>query len=100
MTPKRARAASSAMDRVPPQDLLGRLDRFDVEINDDRLLAGTHQNAFEHLVAAGVDFLVRYIRRHVDKIARARLGGKFQLLAPSHPRPAPDHEDDAFEVSM
>src|SRR5215467_9286537 len=80
----------SAVDRVFPQHLLGRLDRRDVEIDDHRLLAGTHQNAFQHFVPAGIDFLVWDVGWHIDEIARARLGGELQLFAPSHPRPALD----------
>src|SRR5215468_3508515 len=91
---------SSAMDRIHPHHLLRRLDRHDIEIHHDRLLAGSHQNAFEDFIPAGVDFLVRHIRRHIDKIARACFCREFQLLAPSHPRPALDDEDDAFEIAM
>src|SRR5215469_6280845 len=88
------------MDWVFPQHLLGRLDRRDIEIDDHRLLAGTHQNAFQRFVPTGVNFLVWDVGWHIDEIARARLGGEFELLAPSHPRPALDDEDNAFEVAM
>jgi hypothetical protein len=86
--------------RILPQDLFRRFGRGDVEVDDDRLLAGAHQDAFERLVAAGIDLLVRHIGRHVDEIAGAGLGDEFQMLAPPHPRPALDDEDDALEVAV
>src|SRR6516225_7363055 len=89
-----------SVDRVLPQHLFRRLYWRDVKIDDDGLLARAHQYAFERLVAARIDLLVRHIGRHVDEIAGAGLGDKFQMLAPSHPRPALDHENDAFELAV
>ena len=42
---------------------------------------------------ARVDLLVGHEGRHVDEVARARLGQVLEPLAPAHPRPAADHVD-------
>src|SRR5690606_18622832 len=43
------------VNRVDPGDLLRLLDRFDVEIDDDRLVVAPYQYAFQRLVAGRVD---------------------------------------------
>lgn len=60
------------MDRIDPRNLLGLLDRLDVEINNDRFVVAAHKDTFERLILARIDFLVRHKRRNIDKIARAR----------------------------
>src|SRR4029079_11308356 len=49
---------------------------------------------------ACVDLLVRNVRRHVDEIAGAGLGGELEPVAPSHPRAAADDVDDALDRSV
>ena len=85
---------------IDPQHRLRLFHRLDVEIDRDRLAVAAHQHAFQHLVAAGVDFLVRHVGRHEDEIAGAGLGGELQLLAPAHPRLALHDIDDAFEMAV
>src|SRR5579859_3708002 len=75
------------VDRVDPAHFLRPFDGLDVEIDDDRIVVAAHQHAFERLVGRGVDLLVRHIGRDIDEVARARLGDKFEMLAPTHPRP-------------
>ena len=59
------------MDRIDPVDLLRHLDGFDAgEVHDHGLVVGAHQHAFERLVAAGIDLLMRHKRRHIDEVAR------------------------------
>src|SRR6266436_3381149 len=89
-----------AMHGIDPQDRFGFLHRLDVEIDRDSLAVAAHQHAFKHLVAAGVDLLMRHVGRNEDKIAGVGLRHKLQMLAPAHPRPALDHVDDALEVSV
>ncbi len=43
---------------------------------------------------------MRHIGRHVDEIARPRLGGEFQIVAPAHPGAAFTTKITLFEVSM
>jgi len=88
------------MDRVLPKDIFRLFHRLDIEIDDDRLLSGADQHAFQCLVAAGVDFLMRHVGRHEDEIARAGFGDEFQIVAPAHPRLALDDVDNAFEIAV
>ena len=60
----RERDRSPLVDRVDPGDVFRLLDRFDVEIDHDRLVVAAHQHAFERLVLARVDLLMRHVRRH------------------------------------
>jgi hypothetical protein len=43
---------------------------------------------------------VRHVRRHVDEVARAGLGGELERFAPAHPRPALDDVDHALELAV
>ena len=88
------------MDRVFPENLFRFFDRFDVEINDNRLLAGADENTFQRFVPAGIDFLMRHIGRHEDEIAGAGFGDELQIFAPAHSCPAFDDVDDAFEIAV
>ena len=72
---------SSAVDRVDPAHAFRLFDGVDIEIDDDRVLAGPAQHAFQRLIGAGVDFLVRHVRWHIDEIARPRFGDIFEPLA-------------------
>src|SRR5690242_6636256 len=85
---------------VDPQYRLRLLYRLDVEIDRDRLAVTAHQHAFQNLVAAGVDLLMRHVRRHEDEIAGAGFRSELQLLAPAHPRLALHHIDDAFKMAV
>src|SRR6266851_1498606 len=88
------------VDRIDPVDGLRLLDRGDVEIDDDRFLVAAHEDAFERLRGAGVDLLMRHVRRHVDEIARSRLGDEFKPIAPAHAGPPLDDIDDALERAV
>ena len=89
-----------AVDRVDPQHGLRLLHRRDVEIDGDGLAVAAHQHAFQHLVGAGIDLLMRHIGRDEDEIAGVGLGGELQMLAPAHARLAAHHIDDAFEMAV
>ena len=89
-----------AVHRIDPQHGLRLFHRLDVEIDRHRLAVAAHQHAFQDLVAAGVDFLMRHVGRNEDEIAGAGLRGELQMLAPAHPRLAPHHIDDAFEMAV
>src|SRR5476651_2626691 len=73
---------------------------LDIEIDGDRFAIGAHQHAFQRLVRAGVDLLVRHIGRDVDEVAGPRLGDEFEPLAPAHPRLALHDIDDALEMAV
>ncbi len=88
------------MDRVDPRHFGRLLDRLDVEVDHDRLVVAAHQHAFEDLVLTRIDLLVRHVRRHVDEIAGAGLGGELEPLAPAHAGLAADHVDHALERAV
>src|SRR5437867_11284572 len=96
-----ARATSALrrrMDVVHPVHALRiRLDRGYVEIDHHRLLAAAHEDARQRLVVAGVDLLVWNVWRHVDKIARARLGDELEAIAPAHASLAADDIDHGLD---
>src|SRR3984957_6198444 len=58
-----------AVHGIDPQHRLRLLHRLDVEIDRDRLAVAAHQHAFQDLVAAGVDLLMRHVGRNEDEIA-------------------------------
>src|SRR6266436_1063868 len=89
-----------AMHGIDPQDRFGFLHRLDVEIDRDSLAVAAHQHAFKHLIAAGVNLLMRHVGRNENEIAGVGLRHKLQMLAPAHPRSALDHVDDALEVTV
>src|SRR5271170_890000 len=88
------------MYRIDPQYGLGLLDRLDVEIDRYRLAVAAHQHAFQNLVRAGVDLLMRHVRRDKDEIARICFGRELQMFAPAHARLAAHNVDDAFEMAV
>ena len=99
----RARAlhhASAPVDGINPLHGFRLLHRLDVEIDHHRLAVAAHQDAFQHLVRTGVDLLVRHEGRHIDEIARPRLRGELQPLAPAQSRPALDHVNNALKRSV
>ena len=71
-----------------------------LEVHDDRLLTAAAEHARQRLGVARVDLLVRHVRRHVNEIARARLGDEFQTLAPAHASPAAHDVNDAFQCAV
>ena len=56
------------MDRVYPVHILRFFYRFDIQIHNSRFLATSTENALQNLIRTGIDFLVRYVGWHVDKI--------------------------------
>ena len=58
-----ATALGVLVDRIDPEDRFGLLHRLDVQVHHDGLVVAAHQDAFQRLVGAGVDLLVRHIGR-------------------------------------
>src|SRR5262249_13453128 len=67
------------------------------EVDDDGLVVAAHQYAFERLVRARVDLLVRHVGRHEDEVTRAGLGGGFEAIAPAPAGFAAPDVDYTFE---
>src|SRR3954447_1732331 len=76
------------------------LDLGKIEIDHDRLLTAAYDDAGERVVGAGIDLLVRHVRRDVDEVAGTRLGRELEALAPPHPRLAADHVDHTFDRAV
>ena len=88
------------MHIVDPSDLFRRLARRDVEVYYDRFLSASHEHAFERLIGAGVDFLMRNKRRDVDEVADAGFSGELQPITPTHASLALDDIDHAFKLAV
>src|SRR5919199_6908757 len=88
------------MDGVDPGCLLRRLRRLYIEVDDDRLLIITHDDAGERFVTAGINLLVGNERWYVDEVARPGLGNEFQAFSPPHPRTATYHIDHTLQFSV
>src|SRR5215212_3282517 len=88
------------MDRVNPADLLWRLDGRNVEVDDNRLLIITHDDAGQRFVPAGINLLMGNERRHIDEVARPSFSNEFQAFSPSHPRTATYHINHALQFSV
>src|ERR1700712_4840939 len=93
-------ASDGGMGGVCPRHTFGLAGAFDVQVDDDRVLAATGNHALQRLVVEGVDLLVWHKRRDVDETARACLVGVLQSLTPTHPGPAAEDVDDAFEFAV
>src|SRR5215472_18087991 len=90
----------SRVDRINPGDGARVLYRFDVQVYDYGFVVAAHQNALEHLVSGRIDFLVRNVRRHIDKVAWAGFRDIFETFAPAHAGPSANHVDDTFKRPM
>ena len=78
----------------------GRLRCRQIQIHDNRILSAAHDDGFADLVGPRIDLLVRYVRRHIDEIARSRFIAEFQAVAPAHARAAADNVENRFEFSV
>src|SRR5512144_3147348 len=94
------RGLGSVVQRVVPKNFFRRFDRRNVEIDHHGLLIATHDHTGQWFVGIGVDLLMGHERRYENKIARTRLGEKFEPLAPAHARPAADNINDAFQFAV
>ncbi len=73
---------------------------LNIEVDHDRFLATADDDGFDGHVAISVEFLVRDVGRHVDKIARSSLIDKFEVIAPTEPGSAFDNIEDGFEFAV
>src|SRR5205809_2399863 len=87
----------SPMHVVDPTHFFGRLDRRNLKVHYDGFLTASHEYAFERLVSAGVDLLVRNVGRDIDEVAGSCFSGELEMIAPTHSSAAFDDVDDALE---
>ena len=88
------------MHIVDPTHFFGRLDRRNLEVHHDGLLAASHKDTFERLISAGVDLLVRNVRRDIDEVGGSGFSGELEMIAPTHASAAFDDVDDALELAV
>src|SRR5438874_1982899 len=88
------------MDGIDPIDCFWRFNGGNVQIYHDRLLTAADQHADEFLILAGVDFLMRDKRRHIDKISRPGLGNVLQMIAPTHTGTSMHHINHTLQIPM
>jgi hypothetical protein len=55
----------------------GRFGAFNVQVDDDRLLAASNHHGLDGFVGPGVQLLVRHKRRYVNEVSRSGLFDKF-----------------------
>src|SRR5690606_37760825 len=71
------------VNRVDPVDLLRVLDRVDVgDIDNDSLVVGANEHAFERLIGTSVDFLMGNKGRYIDEVPRQGFRHILQMVAP------------------
>src|SRR5215212_127155 len=87
---------SRLVNRIDPGNLLRLLHRLYVEIDDHGLVVAAHQHAFQRLVAAGVDFLMRHEWGDINEIARTGFRYIFEMIAPAHAGLPTHHIDHAL----
>ncbi len=89
------------MDWINPIDFLWLFHRIDIgDVDHHRLVVGSHQHAFEHVLGIGIDFLVRHKGWYLDEVASAGFRDIFEPVAPTHARLAANDKDYAFERTM
>ena len=89
------------MGRINPLDSLRDFDRVQRwQIDSHGVAVTPHQHTLQRFIVTRIDFLVGHIGRDKDEVAGACLGGKLQLVAPAHARPALQDIDDAFEMAV
>ena len=76
------------VQRINPVDFFRRLDRLDIQVNDDGILTAAHEHATECRGFACVDLLMGHKGRNDNKITGRGLGDKLQVFAPAHARSA------------
>ena len=77
-----------------------RLGTFNIKINDDRFLSAANHYRLYGLVGGRVEFLVRYERRHVNKVSWRRLGDKLQAISPAKSGATPDDIKDGLQFTV
>jgi hypothetical protein len=84
------------VDGIDPVDSLRRFRRRYIEIDYHWFLPTTYENALERLIRIGIDFLVWYVRRHIDEITRTGFSNELEIRAPTHASATADHIDHAL----
>ena len=71
-----------------------------IQVDHNRILSVPDDYRFADLIWAGIDFLMRYVRRNVNEIARASFPTHFELIAPSHSNCASYHVQHRLQFAV
>ena len=77
------------MKRHPGVPGARRFWSFDFQIYDNRVLSISNHHCFANLARAGVYFLMRHIRWHINEITWMSFIALLQVVPPSHSYTAP-----------
>jgi hypothetical protein len=88
------------MRGVYPQNGGGLFNRINIQIHRNRLAITAAEHALQQLGWACIDFLVRYVGRHIDKVAGTGLGREFKMITPAHPGTTPDDINHALKMPV
>ena len=58
-----------------------RIGSRNIKVDDDGFLAAAYHHGFHRFVAAGIQFLVWHVRRHIDEVARPGFVDEFEPFA-------------------
>src|SRR3989442_248083 len=88
------------VDGIDPINRFWWFNGGNVQIHHDRLLTAADQHADKLIILAGVDFLMRDKRWHIDKISWSGLGNVLQMIAPTHTGASMYHINHTLQVPM
>src|SRR5262245_24667339 len=73
---------------------------LDIEIEDNRILAGANNHGFDGFIRPRVDFLMRHKWWNEDEIAGAGFGDELEAVAPSEAGASPHDVEDSLKFAM
>ena len=88
------------VDRINPADLFWPLDGSMSRLTTTASLSLRTRTHSSGVLLEAVDFLVWHIRRNEDEVARVGFGDVVEMVAPAHPRGAPENIDHALGVTV
>jgi len=80
--------------------LICRFGTLDVEIHNHWILPASDDHSLARHIRAGVNFLVRDVRRNVNEIPWRCLIAKLQTITPAHAGTTPHNVDHRFQLAM
>ena len=86
--------------RVALRSFGGVFGTWNLEVDDDRLLAAANDYGLHRLIFAGVQLLMRHVGRDIDEVSRASFIDEFQMISPAKAGAAAHDVDHGFEFPM
>src|SRR4029077_5869755 len=88
------------MSRINPINFFRLVYRWQIKIHHDGFLVAPDYYTQKRFIRIGIDLLMGYKRRYVNKISWAGVGEELQLFPPTHPRSPAYDINDAFQFPM